>query len=227
MMRLPFLAGSFRAPRRLSVVVLFALAVASVLAMPADAGTLNIEIENTTAAPGTTGQFDIFVVNNTASAVNVASFYADAFLPDTTFVTFTAIDNGTTHPYIFNSTGSSGFISQLLPNEAAGTDTGTTSQVVNPGQSFGLAHVTYLVDPSTPLGTVVNVMLEATSMNFPSPAGTYLLDANGGQIPAVLVDGTITIGNPIPEPASVTLLGIAGVVMLAGTRLARRRLRAL
>jgi hypothetical protein len=147
-------------------------------------------------------------------------------LPDITFVTFTAIDNGTTHPYIFSG-GSTGFVPQLLPNEAAGTDTGTPGQMVNPGDVFGLAHVTYLVDPSAPLGTVVNVMLEATSMNFSPPAGTYLRDANDNQIPGVvLVDGTITIGNPIPEPASVTLLGIAGVIAMAGTRFARRRVRA-
>jgi hypothetical protein len=74
MLRPHFFNVSVCAPRRLIVLGLLALIVSSVLATTAGAGTLNIEIMNTTAAPGSTGQFDIFVVNNTASAVNVASF---------------------------------------------------------------------------------------------------------------------------------------------------------
>jgi hypothetical protein len=191
---------------------------------PARAGSVDIVVQSTTTAPGMAGQFDIDLVNNSASAVNIASFHADVFLPDTTFVTFAGIDDATTAPYIFSITGSAppGFTAQLLPMEAAGTDLSATSQVVNPGETWGLAHVTYLVDPSTPLGTVVNVFLEATSMNFDPPAGTFLLDPTGAPVPANLVDGTITVGAPVPEPTSLTLLAISAVALVVGRRFVRR-----
>jgi hypothetical protein len=181
----------------------------------ARAGTLDIVITNTTTEPGTAGQFEIDLVNNSASAVTVASFSVDALLSSPTNVQFTAVDNATTAPYIFSITGSfgTGFSGTLLPDEVMGNDTAASGgQVVNIGETWGLAHVRYVVVPNAPLGTVVPVMLQA----FPA---TSLSDPSGANIPFTGVDGTITIGTPmVPEPASFTMLAMAGVAVLAVRR---------
>jgi hypothetical protein len=204
-----------------------AAALLASVALPARAGSLEIVVQNTTTLPGTKGQLDVDLVNNSSSAVTVAGFGVDVLLTDTTFVTFTAIDNATTAHYIFSKTGSfdGGFMSQILPMEVTGNDLAATAgQVVNPGDTWGLAHISYLVDPAAPLGTVVPMVLELDPQNFLS-GGTSLSDPTGAGIPFTGLgpNGTITIGAPIPEPASVTLLSIAGVALLAGRRLARRR----
>jgi hypothetical protein len=196
--------------------------------LPVRAGNLEIVVQSTTTLPGMKGQFDVDLVNNSASAVTVAAFGVDVLLTDTTFVTFTAIDNATTAPYIFSITGSfdGGFTSQILPMEVTGTDVALTAgQVVNPGDTWGLAHISYLVDPSAPLGTVVPMVLEQFPQNFAS-GGTSLSDPTGAGIPFAGLgsNGTITVGQAIPEPASVVLLGISGVIFLAAGRgIARRR----
>ena len=155
---------------------------------------------------------------------NDRRFSVDVLLSNSSVVNFTSIDNGTTAPYIFSITGSFGFVSNLLPMEAAGNDIALSGgQVVNPGDTWGLAHLRYLVDPSAPPGTVVGVMLEPTPVFLPPPGGTSLSDPTGAPVQFTSVNGTITItGTAIPEPASVTLLGISGVILLVGTRLARR-----
>jgi hypothetical protein len=202
-----------------------ALVLVSLPTPRAHAGSLDIVVQSTTALPGTSGQFDIDLVNNSSSAVTIAAFSVDVLLSDTTFTTFTAIDNGTTARYIFSITGSlpPGFGSNLLPMEAAGFDVAATAgQVVNPGETWGLAHVTYLVDAAAPPGTVVNATLQPTPVFLPS-GGTSLSDPNGNAIAFNMVNGTITV---VPEPASLGMLGIAGVAVIAGARAARRSRRA-
>jgi hypothetical protein len=195
----------------------------------ARAGSLSIVVQSTSALPGTLGQFDVDLVNNSASAVTIGAFSVDVLLTDTTFVTFTAIDNATTAPYIFSITGSfpPGFVSQLLPMEATGNDLAASAgQVVNPGETWGLAHVKYLVDPAAPLGTVVPMVLEQFPQNFTS-GETSLTDPNGASVPFTGLgrNGTITVGAPttaVPEPATLTLMGL-GVGCLAGYAWRRKR----
>src|SRR4051794_40783142 len=79
---------------------LLALALVASPALPARGAVLDLVVRSTTALPGTSGQFDIDLVNNTGSAVTIGSFSVDVLLSSTTFTTFTAIDNGTTAPYI-------------------------------------------------------------------------------------------------------------------------------
>jgi len=193
-------------------------------AVPVRAGSLDIVVESTTAAPGTNGQFDILLENNSASAVTIGAFSVDVLLSSTTAVTFTAIDSGTTAPYIFSITGSFGFMPNLIPMEAAGNDIATVGgQVVNPGDTWGLAHVSYAVDSAAALGTVVGLTLELSPVFLPPPGGTSLSDDQGSTVDFNPVNGTITIQSSIvPEPAAVTLLGISGVVLLMAARFARR-----
>ena len=133
----------------------FALALVVFGVTPSRAGSLDIVVMSTTTAPGTAGQFDIELQNNSSSAVTIGSFSVDVLLSDSTFVNFVTADNATTAPYIFSITGSfpPGFGSNLLPMEAAAFDTAASGgQVVNPGETWGLAHIRYVVDPSAPLG---------------------------------------------------------------------------
>jgi hypothetical protein len=199
---------------------LLALALVVLGVTPCRAGTLDIVVMSTVTPPGTAGQFDIDLVNNSASAVSIAAFSVDVLLSDTTNVTFTSIDNATTAPYIFSITGSfpPGFLGNLLPMEVAGNDLSNTFQVVNPGETWGLAHVRYLVDPAAPLGTVVGVALQPTPVFLPPPGGTSLSDPTGAGVPFSTVDGTITVGEAVPEPTSFTMLAMAGVAVLAMRR---------
>jgi hypothetical protein len=188
---------------------------------PARAATLDMIVESTTALPGSIGQFDVILQNNSAAAVTIGSFSVDVLLSSTTSVTFTSIDNNTTAPYIFSITGSfpPGFASNLLPMEAAGFDTAATGgQVLNPGDTFGLAHVKYLVDPAAIPGTVVGVTLEPTPVFLPPPGGTSLADDLGNPVDFTSVNGTTTVQSTVvPEPSSVTMLALSSVVLLLGT----------
>jgi hypothetical protein len=218
--RLSNRSRTFRATIGLFVMAVLLLGVA-----PARAGSLDIIVESTTAAPGTVGQFDVVLQNNSASAVNIASFSVDVLLSDTTNVNFTGINNATITPYIFSLTGSSppGFTGNLLPMEASGMDLSAGAQVVNPGDTWGLADISYLVDPAAPLGTIVPVALELTPVFLPPSGGTSLLDPTGAPVPFSMVDGTITVGTAsVPEPASVTLLAISSLAVVLGNRFARR-----
>jgi hypothetical protein len=215
--------------RRLRIALSFlALALGLAGGQPSRAGTLDIVVESTSALPGAVGQFDVLLENNSSSAVTIGGFSVDVLLTDTTFVTFTSIDNATVAPYIFSITGSfpPGFGSNLLPMEAAGFDTAASGgQVVNPGETWGLAHIKYLVDPAAPLGTVVPMVLELNPVDLPPPGGTSLTDPNGNTVAfsGLGPNGTITVGTAvIPEPASLTLLAIATVGGLLGKRFARQ-----
>jgi hypothetical protein len=75
------------------------LAVALLLlgVVPAQAGSVDVVVVDTSAAPGTLGAVQIDLVNNSSSAVTIAAFSVDVLLTDTTNVSFTGIDNSV-HP---------------------------------------------------------------------------------------------------------------------------------
>jgi hypothetical protein len=194
----------------------------------ARAGFLSIVVQSTSAMPGATGSFDVDLVNNSSSPVSILGFSVDVLLSDITNVTFTAMDNSTTAHYIFSITGSfgSGFQSGILPQEATGTDVSAGGgQFVAPGETWGLAHVSYLVNPAAPPGTVVPMFLEQSPQFFAS-GGTSLTDPSGNPVSfkGLGTNGTITVEGTAaaPEPASLTLAAI-GAAGLAGYGWRKRR----
>ena len=213
--------------------VLLALALCVLGVTPGRADALNIIVQDSTAAPGTTGQFDVILQNDTGAVVNVASFSVDVLLPSAAPVSFTAVDNNTSSTYIFSgippsTTGSfAGFeslFSTAPPHEASGDDTAAapSGQDVNAGASFGLAHVSYVVDAGASAGPIA-VTLEISPVILPPmTAGTSLADSSGNPIqpPPTLMNGTITIASSaVPEPSALSMLAIAGGIVLAARRL--------
>ncbi len=87
-------------------------------------------------------------------------------------------------------------------------------RTVNPGDTFGLAHVSYAVSSSTPNGI-------DTITIAPSPE-SLLTDLAGNSIPFGITSGLIAVGTAIPEPWALTQ---AATAVLVGLGLVWRRRR--
>jgi len=189
------------------------------------AGDLTITAENSTASPGSSGSFDVVVQNETAAPVTIAGFSVDVLLASTASVSFTGINNNTTTTYIFSNippsnTPSFGFESVFVPGEATGNDFAASGgQVLNVGQSFGLAHVSYLAASGASGGSVGVTLEPLPVLNLPF-GGTNLSDANGVTLDSTSVNGTITIlgSTTVPEPSTVIMLAAAGTILLLSSR---------
>jgi hypothetical protein len=180
---------------------------------------LNMIVTNSSATPGSPGSFDVILENATSSTqdVTVGGFNIDVLLANTDKVTLTKIDTNTALPYIFTSTGSFGFQEAVLGNgsEVTGNDLALpplNGMTLTPGQSFGLAHVSYQVAANATGGDVSVPLVGIGS-------GTALADENGVPIVDFSTQaGTISILASVPEPSSVVLLAIGFAVILIGAR---------
>ena len=186
------------------------------LATPSRADlVLNMIVENSSATPGSDGSFDVILENAQASTVDVTigGFNIDVLLANTDKVTFTAVDSNTALNYIFTSTGSFGFQGNVLGSGIEVTANDLALPPLNgvtlmPGQSFGLAHVSYQVAANA-VGGTVTVPLVGIGV------GTTLADENGGSIADFSTRaGTISILAQVPEPSSLPLLAIGFAVVL-------------
>jgi PEP-CTERM motif len=205
-------------PSRLTVLPLLAALALLALAAPSRAGLVLIAQDSATQ-PGGTGAFDVILENESTStqSVTVGGFSVDLKLANTNAVTFTAIDANTTLPYIFTSSGSFGFIGTVSGGgiEVTGNDLAlppADGVTLDPGTSFGLAHILYQVAANA--GGMVPVPFVSIG------AGTSLADAAGQPITSFVTDnGVITV---VPEPASFTLLALGFAASMAAVRIRRR-----
>ncbi len=137
-----------------------AVALAAILggAVPCSAAGLMIEAPNLFAAPGSSGSFDLLLVNTNASGGTSYDVSSDQFvlsLSGPLGITFTGVSIDTVAaPYIFVSSGTTQpgglpLSTDSFPNTTfTGADTEFAIpgyRTLNPGDTFGLADVSYAV----------------------------------------------------------------------------------
>ncbi len=211
--------------RRLFRVIAVAMAAIAGGAVPCSAGGLMIEAPNFTATPGSSGSFDLLLVNTNATGGASYEVSSDQFLLSLsgplgiTFTDATIATDPVAAPYIYVVSTDGNFGLPLpvtsLPTSFVATDSEFASpgyRTVNPGQTFGLAHVSYTVSSSTPNG------IDAITIAPPPDSVLTMLD--GTPIPFGIVNGSIAVGVVIPEPWALTQAVTAVVI---GLGLAWRR----
>ena len=171
-----------------------------------------------TAGPGSTGSFDLLLVNTNpagGASYDVAADSIELALLGPLSATFTGVSiNTTTAPYIYVSSGTMNgggpFSLDTFPNtQFTASDSEFAApgfRVVSPGETFGLAHVSFAISPSSTGGT------DTIQFVFP---GTSLSDINGNAIPFT----TATV----PEPAALTQAATAALLGLGSFWWRRRR----
>ena len=209
---------SLRAPRnRLATVAVVAVLMTTAVASPSRAD-LVIEVLNSTTAAGGTGSFDVVLTDTgPINSFQVGGFSVELLVAAGTGIHFTAVDTNTVAaPYIFGTyqSGPAPFSFDTFPNtEFTASDSTAVAPgyvTVNPGDTFGLAHVSYSVDPGTP-SEMVPVMLQDIG------GGTSLSDGNGAPLDFTTTTGIITV----PESSALMMSGVIATGI--GIALYRRR----
>jgi hypothetical protein len=85
---------------------------------------------------------------------------------------------------------------------------------VNPGETYGLAHVVYAVSPTAAIGSVDTININSIDI------GTSLTDNSGALISFTPMAGTLSV---VPEPSTLIQGAIAALIGL-GAICCRRRL---
>ena len=200
-----------------------AVALAAIVggAVPCSAGGLVIEAPNLTATPGSSGSFDLLLMNTNLTGGTSYDVSSDQFvlsLSGPLGIAFTAVSIATdpvAAPYIFVSSGTTQpggppLSTDTFPNtQFTGADAEFASpyyRTVNPGQTFGLAHVSYAVSSSTPGGI-------DTITIAPSPV-SLLTDLAGNPISFGITNGSIAVGTVVPEPWALTQASTAVLIGL-------------
>jgi hypothetical protein len=198
--------------------LVLALTVAVGHAVPCRAAGLVVEAPNLTAATGSSGSFDVLLVNTNAAGGISYDIAADSFqltsLGPVT-ITFTDVSINTITPYIYVTSGTTeggGALSlDTFPNTqftASDSEFAASGfRPVDPGATFGLAHVSYAVSPTSPFGT--------DTIAFGSLA-TSLSDEAGNAIPFTISNGSISVvAAVIQEPPALTEAATAALIGLA------------
>jgi hypothetical protein len=196
-------------------------------AVPCRAAGLVIEAPNVTAGPGSAGSFDLVLVNTNpagGASFNVAADSFELSLVGPLAVTFTDVSINTIVPYIYVTSGTTqggGPLSlDTFPNtQFTASDAEFASpgfRTINPGDIFGLGHVSFAVDPSTVNGT--------DTILISSGPATSLSDENLNSIPFTISNGSISVGAlAVPEPAALTQAALATLIGLGACWWRRRR----
>jgi len=200
--------------------VLVATLIVLAAAIPARAGTIVISAES---VPASAGAFDVFLTNETSSAVNLNGFAFEVNVSSSQITLTDATINTTTYPYIF--AGNSLFGPDILLGISNGGQTLGASDAyaltpadvsVAAGASVGLGNVTFSV------GAGFNTPATVSFTGFPSTS----LSDNDTNVPVGgFVNGTISPSSmTIPEPATLTLATTC-LAIFGATWLVRRSRR--
>jgi hypothetical protein len=200
-----------------------ALAASLLSAVPGRAD-LVVEAPDLTVTPGSSGSFDVLLVNTNATggaSYNVAADSLGLALTGPPGITFTDASINTVVTYIYVTSGTTvgggPFSFDTFPNTMfTASDSEFASpgfRTVNPGDTFGLAHVSFAVSAGF-IGTDTIALDSST---------TSLSDPNGNGIPVTLVNGLLST-SAIPEPSALTQAATAVLIGL-GVFWWRRRKR--
>jgi voltage-gated potassium channel Kch len=181
-----------------------------------------IQTPNLTVAPGTSGSFDVLLENTNAAggaSYGVSTDSLELALSGSAGVVFTDVTINTIIPYIYSVSATTLPGSEPLnfgitfPNmgfTVADADGASPFfQTVSPGDTFGLANVSYMVSPTFTGRDTITI----ASLNV----GTSLSDINGNPIPFTAVNGSI-----VPEPSALIQ---AATALLIGLGVVWRRQR--
>ena len=197
-----------------------AVALAAIVggAVSCSAGGLVIEAPNLTATPGSSGSFDLLLVNTNLTGGTSYDVSSDQFvlsLSGLLGITFTGVSIATdpvAAPYIFVLSGTTQpgglpLSTDTFPNtQFTAIDAEFASpgfRTVNPGDTFGLAHVSYTESSLSLGGTTTTI----TIAPFPD---SLLTDLAGNPISFGITNGSITI----PEPWALTQASTAVLIGL-------------
>ena len=183
-------------------------------AIPAHA-TLIISVEPVSAAPGTSGTFDVLLTDSGSPGVSIQGFSFE-LQASSAAISFTGAFTSTATPtYIFSGTSLFGpeIDDQTSPTLIA-SDAASGPATLNSGDVVGLGQVSYTVSPAAAPGPV--------TISFTGgAAGNNLSDPLGASIPIdTFTSGTINITST-PEPSSLLMM-LAGTAALAAWNRRRR-----
>ena len=175
-----------------------------------------------TASPGSSGSFDVLLTNSGTTSVDVSTDSFQLGLSGPVDASFTGVSINTVAPYIYVTSGTT------VPGGAPLSldtfpNTGFTAsdsefaapgfRVVMPGQSFGLANVSFSISATTPNGLDTLSFLNVS-----------LTDINGADIPVTTSNGSIQVGPAvIPEPSTLIQATTALLIGLGVAWWRRRR----
>jgi hypothetical protein len=205
---------------RFSLILIVTICLGTVT--PCRAGGLAIEAPNLTGVlPGSTGSFDILLSNTNSTggaSFNVASDNLAVSLLGPVDVTITSVSLTTSATYIFAQSIDTNFGLPFAtinnpPTSFASNDAGDVAagypgfQLVSPGQTYGLAHVTYAIS-STATGGVDTISIDSVNV------GTSLSDPQGNPLSFTAMNGSISL-LAVPEPASIISAATAVLIGMA------------
>jgi hypothetical protein len=198
---------------------------ATMLLMPAIAAhagptsaSLVFEAPTLSAAPGSSGSFDIVIANPSLSSFHLAGESVELGISGTG-VEFTNTGANTLTPYVFSPSFDldNGFTLDASGNPYPKNDFITSDVsdapagfvVVSPGETLGIVHVSYTVDPGATLGPRTLTIEDLGG-------GTSTSDEFGNVVPFTASNGSLTVA-AVPEPACL------GLMLVLAPLLGRRR----
>ena len=201
------------APRSGAGIILAAFAVGFLwCGHPCRAGGLLISAPAVNAAAGSSGAFDVTITNTNGingMSYDVAADTVELALTGPSGVNFTGVSIATADTYIYAvsaTTHGSVFSFSTFPGTSLETFDFDVSSVgfreIDPGQTFGLVHVTYSVAAGAAPGT--------GSLTF--GPDTSLSDPTGANINFSVQAGSFTVTS-VPEPPSLIILAVGGVAV--------------